>query len=255
VFPVVSEPAITSVIASSRSCWLVMPAPVSSSRAEIMIDIRSPWSVPPARYLSMMPASIVPRRRLAASNRRLDRVGTQARAGMLATIPSGSSSVSSKSAAAELAGSPPPLAAIHAQASRILPGGQNALDARIKKLRSEGYAVVLNIWASWCQPCQAEFGLFGRASALYGKDVAFLGADSQDNVADAQAFLRSHHVSYPSYETTPSSIEHILKGGLQGTPTTVFISPLGGMFVHPYNYTSLGALEADIQSHALGSAG
>ena len=155
----------------------------------------------------------------------------------------------------ELAGSPGPLAAIHKQASQILPGGQDALDARIKKLRSEGYSVVLNIWASWCQPCQEEFGLFAQASALYGKDVAFLGADVEDNAADAQAFLKQHHVSYPSYEVTSTSIDKILVGGLEGTPTTVFISPLGGKFIHPYNYTSLGALQADIEGHALGTRG
>jgi len=155
----------------------------------------------------------------------------------------------------ELAGSPAPLAAIHKQASHILLGGQDALDARIKKLQSEGYAVVLNIWASWCQPCQEEFGLFARASALYGKDVAFLGADIEDNAADAQAFLKQHHVSYPSYEVTSASIDKILAGGLEGTPTTVFISPLGGKFIHPYNYTSLGALDADIEGHTLGTTG
>ena len=164
----------------------------------------------------------------------------------------GTGAESTKQASAELAGSPAPLAALHAQASKILPGGQRALDARIKSLRSQGYSVVLNIWASWCQPCQAEFGLFARASAFYGKGVAFLGADSDDNAADAQAFLKKHHVSYPSYETTSTSIDKILAGGLQGTPTTVFINPLGSMFVHLDNYTSLGALQADIQAHALG---
>ncbi len=167
----------------------------------------------------------------------------------------GSSPGGANSTEGELGGSPAPLAAIHRQASQILPGGQVALDARIKKLQSEGYAVVLNIWASWCPPCQEEFGLFARASALYGKDVAFLGADVEDNAADAQAFLKRHHVSYPSYEVTSTSIDRILVGGLEGTPTTVFISPLGGKFIHPYNYTSLGALQADIEGHALGATG
>jgi hypothetical protein len=42
VFPVVSEPAMTSVVASSRSCLPLIPVPVSSSLARIRIDIRSP---------------------------------------------------------------------------------------------------------------------------------------------------------------------------------------------------------------------
>ena len=49
VFPVVSEPAMTRVVASSRSCLLVIPAPVSSSQARMRIEIRSLWSVPALR--------------------------------------------------------------------------------------------------------------------------------------------------------------------------------------------------------------
>jgi hypothetical protein len=47
VFPVVSEPAITKVVASSRSCLLVIAVPVSSL-ARMRIEIRSPWSAPVA---------------------------------------------------------------------------------------------------------------------------------------------------------------------------------------------------------------
>jgi len=152
-----------------------------------------------------------------------------------------------------LAGSPAPLAALHAQASELLPGGQSALDARIASLRRAGYSVVLNIWASDCAPCQAEFGLFAKASEQYGKKIAFLGADNDDSASDAQNFLNQHHVSYPSYQTTTTSIDSILVGGLQGTPTTVYISPTGHevSYVHLDNYTSIGALDADIQDYAL----
>ncbi len=151
-----------------------------------------------------------------------------------------------------LSGSPAPLAALHRQSSRLLPGGQTALDIRIAELR--GYPIVLNIWGSWCTPCQEEFGLFSRASAQYGKRVAFLGADTDDQSGDARAFLRTHPVSYPSYATTDTSIDTLLSGGLQGTPTTVFISPSGKIVsVHIGQYTSLGTLEQDIQDAALGS--
>ena len=46
-----------------------------------------------------------------------------------------------------LAGSPPPLAALHRQANKLLPGGSAAYEDRIAALR--GYPVVVNIWASW----------------------------------------------------------------------------------------------------------
>ena len=86
MLPVVSEPAITSVVASSRSCLLLIAVPVSSSPARSRIEIRSPWSVPAARYRSMMPVSIALSRLRAAANRRLDRVGTQPSPGTLAVM-------------------------------------------------------------------------------------------------------------------------------------------------------------------------
>ena len=102
----------------------------------------------------------------------------------------------------ELAGSPPPLAALHQQAGQLL-GGESALAARIRALR--GYPIVINAWASWCAPCRSEFGLFASASARYGRRVAFLGADTDDSAGDARTFLAQHPVSYPSYQTTTTT--------------------------------------------------
>ena len=111
------------------------------------------------------------------------------------------------SPAQELAGSPAPLAALHAQASRLI-GAQAALSARIRALR--GYPVIINAWASWCTACQAELGLFASASAFYGRRVAFLGADTDDpSPGNAQAFLSSHHVQLSQLSTTSSDLESL----------------------------------------------
>ena len=82
---------------------------------------------------------------------------------------------------ARLGGSAAPLAALHAQAGELLPGGLRALQGRLTALR--GHAVVINKWASWCVPCRAEFGAFQRVSVAQGREVAFIGIDSGDRVA------------------------------------------------------------------------
>ena len=99
--------------------------------------------------------------------------------------------------ATALAGSPPPLAALHKQADELLPGGTDAFERRIAALR--GYPIVANVWASWCGPCRREFPTLQRLSARYGKEVAFLGVNSQDSDAAATTFLREAPLSYPSY--------------------------------------------------------
>ena len=148
----------------------------------------------------------------------------------------------------QLQGSPAPLAALHDQAGQLL-GSQTALSARIHALH--GYPIVLNAWASWCQPCVQEFKLFAAASATYGRHVAFIGANTDDTAGDARAFLKQHPVSYPSYQVSTSQLHNVVGGGLEGLPTTIYINPAGKViYVHTGEYASQGTLDADIQQYA-----
>lgn len=153
----------------------------------------------------------------------------------------------SSTVAAMLAGSPPALAALHRQAGQLL-GSESELTARLHALR--GYPIVVNAWASWCAPCRTEFPLFASASARYGQQVAFLGADSNDSPGDARSFLAKHQVSYPSYQSTTSQLAPL--AAIAGLPTTIFINRAGKVvYVHTGQYDAQGTLDADIQRYAL----
>lgn len=151
---------------------------------------------------------------------------------------------------ARLSGSPAPLAALHSQAARILPGGLPALRARLASLR--GRPLVVNKWASWCEPCRSEFGVFQRVSVSRGREVAFVGIDSGDSSrASAVSFLRSFPISYPSYfDPGGQAGEAITDSSF--TPVTVFYDRHGGEFIHQGPYLSVAKLERDVRRYALG---
>lgn len=154
---------------------------------------------------------------------------------------------SAQTASKELAGSPAALASLHAQAGRLL-GPEPALAGRLRSLH--GYPVVLNVWASWCTACQAEFPELASASAAYGRKVAFVGFDANDQSSEARKFLASHHVSYPSYAGESSEISWL--SVVPNLPDTIYIGPQGKvLFTHIGQYESEASLVSDIEHYAL----
>lgn len=167
------------------------------------------------------------------------------------TSASGGSGGSHPDYAKALAGSPPPLAALHMQANDLLPGGQEAFEKRLAQLH--GYPVVVNVWASWCGPCRFEFPVLQKLSARYGKRVAFLGINSEDSDDAAATFLREEPVPYPSYTDPDKKIAESI--GALGYPDTAFYDKKGKLVylkIGPYAEDS--DLEADVRRYAVGGA-
>src|SRR3712207_4685447 len=62
----------------------------------------------------------------------------------------------------------------------------------------KGKVVVLNVWASWCEPCRDESPLLQRWHERISKDGgAVVGVDVQDASDDARKFVREYKLSYP----------------------------------------------------------
>ncbi|MFY9488448.1 MAG: TlpA disulfide reductase family protein [Solirubrobacterales bacterium] len=61
-----------------------------------------------------------------------------------------------------------------------------------------GKVVVLNFWASWCEPCKEEAPAIERAYQKYKDDgMIVIGADVDDLTKDAQQFVREFKITYP----------------------------------------------------------
>jgi thiol-disulfide isomerase/thioredoxin len=165
------------------------------------------------------------------------------------SAPQRSAQPSAAQVIARLSGSPAPLAALHAQAGQLLPGGLAAVRARMAALR--GHGLVINKWASWCVPCRTELRAFQGASVALGRQVAFIGIDSGDSSrADALAFLRSFPLSYPSYYDSSGAAGATVTDS-SFTPVTVFLDARGAQYIHQGPYASRDKLERDVRRYAL----
>ena len=103
-----------------------------------------------------------------------------------------------------VAGAPPELAALHRQVNDLRPGGAKAFDAQLRALR--GHPVVVNMWASWCDPCQFELPFLQREAVRLGARVAFLGINFNDNREAAQQMAARYPMPYPSFEDPRSNL-------------------------------------------------
>ena len=146
----------------------------------------------------------------------------------------------------KLASAPAPLNGIYAQANELLGGGQEAFDARIDALK--GTPLVINKWASWCGPCQAEFPVFQAAALKHGKEVGFIGLNSEDADKKARKFLAERPLPFPSY-TDPKNKVAYDREIAAGFPMTMFIARDGKTYTHTGPYKSEDDLSKDIERY------
>ncbi|MFZ5869664.1 MAG: TlpA family protein disulfide reductase [Actinomycetota bacterium] len=94
-----------------------------------------------------------------------------------------------------------------------------------------GDVVVLNVWYAACAPCRAEAPDLAEVSAEYAdRGVRFLGINTRDDAAGAQAFQRTYGIEYPSVlDATSGAALLSLRGKVppQAVPTTLVLDAEG----------------------------
>ena len=147
----------------------------------------------------------------------------------------------------QLAGAPAPLASLHEQSGKLLPGGKSAFRKRLAELK--GYPVVVNKWASWCSPCRTEFPIFQSQATVQGKKVAFLGLNAGDSTDPAKRFLKATPLPFPSYLDPDEDIAKTIKAPAN-YPITVFFDRRGKLaYVHQGGYRRESDLVDDMQRY------
>lgn len=87
-----------------------------------------------------------------------------------------------------------------APAERLLPFDESTLRQVLK--HHAGKVVLINFWATWCEPCRAEMPFLSwLASRLRNRGFVLLtvSADEPEQEADARAFLLENRIRMPAY--------------------------------------------------------
>jgi thiol-disulfide isomerase/thioredoxin len=103
----------------------------------------------------------------------------------------------------------------------------NGQKVRLRDLR--GQPVVLNFWATWCGPCNAEMPMLVEMEKQYATHgVLFIAASLDDAKTKARipAFLAEHNVGFPVWHgATVDDLDQLKLGG--AVPATAFLDAEG----------------------------
>jgi cytochrome c biogenesis protein CcmG/thiol:disulfide interchange protein DsbE len=109
-----------------------------------------------------------------------------------------------------------------------------------------GKAVILNFWASWCEPCKREAPMLEAAWRRHRqRGLVVLGVDAQDFRADARRFVDRYGITYPVVHDGPGS--SLGRYGLTGFPETWFVDRRGRLVGYVRGEFSQEELDRNIE--------
>lgn len=108
----------------------------------------------------------------------------------------------------------------------------------------QGKVVLLNFWASWCNPCAQEAADLENAWQVYapGDEVVFLGVDYVDVEPDARDYLKKFQITYPNGPDLGTRISQIFRVG--GVPETYIFDAQGVL-----RYIKIGPFTSEAEIH------
>jgi cytochrome c biogenesis protein CcmG, thiol:disulfide interchange protein DsbE len=118
---------------------------------------------------------------------------------------------------------------------------------QVKRSDLLGKVIVVNFWASWCQPCAIEAPEVEAAWKVYQQSgkVLFLGVDYVDTEPEARSYLKQFNISYPNGPDLGMKISGLFNRNL-GVPETYIIDQQGIL-----QFTQIGPFQSAAEIQAI----
>jgi cytochrome c biogenesis protein CcmG, thiol:disulfide interchange protein DsbE len=129
----------------------------------------------------------------------------------------------------------------------LFPGGWEEAAAWIVREAEAGRPTLVNIFASWCGPCEREMPMLIDAADAT-PEVAFLGIDHLDRLEDGRAFVDELGIPFATIHDIDGDVAFAV--GARGMPTTVVFDTdgrLAGRVVGELTEASLAQLLDEVR--------
>jgi peroxiredoxin len=127
-----------------------------------------------------------------------------------------------------------------------------SLDGKTVRLSDfRGKAVLLNFWATWCEPCKIEMPWFVEIQKQYGaQGLQIVGVAMDDaDTEDIAKFAKDMNIDYPILVGKESVRDTLASdyGGVQFLPETFFISRDGKVTGKVFGLKSRSDIEDEVK--------
>lgn len=111
----------------------------------------------------------------------------------------------------------------------------------------KGKAVVVNFWATWCEPCKIEMPWLVELQKKYGTDGLQIVGVAMDDTDEKMisSFTHKMGVNYPVVQGTEKVAD--LYGGIDGLPTLFFVDRSGKILDHELGLRDMSLIEDNIK--------
>lgn len=118
---------------------------------------------------------------------------------------------------------------------------ENLANETVKLSEMRGKIVVINFWATWCEPCKVEMPFFEKLSRRSQSNLEILAVNFDEPPQQVEQFVDEYQLSFPVLLDPGGNVQELYR--VRGYPTTFVVDEAGVIQFHHIGLITEGQLE------------